>query len=72
MVKEVETKSYREWLREISLFCLEKRKQGSDDSSLEIFVDWKVEDGACLFSNGRNQTNVFKLEEGQFQLTIRN
>jgi len=75
MTQGLEQLSYKEWLRELGLFSLEKRRLWGD-----LIVAFLYLKGACkkgganLFSKAccdRTRGNGFQLKEGKFRLAIR-
>ena len=75
-MRGLEHKTYEEWMKELGLFCLEKRRHRGDHIALHNYL--KVgycEVGFSIFSCGRRCTsgrrNGLKLQQGRFSLGVK-
>ncbi|KFQ51956.1 hypothetical protein N334_08824, partial [Pelecanus crispus] len=75
MIRGLEHLSYKDRLRELGLFSLEKRRlQGDLIAAFQYFRGAYKKDGDRHFSracSNRTRSNVFKLKEGRFSLDRR-
>ena len=74
MIKGLEHLPYEEWLRELGLFSLEKRRLQDDLSAAFQYLKGAYkQDGGQPFTrvdNGRTRGKGFKLKEERFRLDI--
>ena len=75
MIRGPEHLLYKDRLRELSLFSLEKRRLRSDlIAAFQYLKGTYKQEGSQLFTradNGRTRGNDFRLEEGGFRLDVR-
>ena len=75
MIRGLEHLPYRDMLRELGLFNLEKRRlRGDLTATFQYLKRGHKQEGSQLFGRGdnsRTRGNGFKLKEGRFRLDIR-
>ena len=75
MIRELEHLTYKNRLRELGLFSLEKRRMRGDlTAAFQYLKGAYKQEGSQLLKrvdNGRSRGNGFKLEEGRFRFNIR-
>ena len=75
MIRGPEHLLYKDRLRELSLFSLEKRRLRSDLIAASRYIKGAYkQEGSQLFTrvdNGRTRGNGFTLREGRFRLNVR-
>ena len=75
MIRGLEHFPYKDRLRELSLFSLEKRRLQDDlSAALQYLKEAYKQEGSQLFEradNSRTKGNGYKLKEGRFRLDAR-
>ena len=75
MVKGLKGKTYKEQLRSLGLFSLEKRRLRGDLITVSTFLKGGSRGGGagllCLLTSNRTQGNGMKLHQEKFRLDIR-